>query len=74
MLLLALLTFAPATCYKGPWCACQSLVLEMGPVLLPAILVHTLWLASWCSGPLCAILSKLLEHELMLLLAFLPPP
>ena len=30
MLLLALLTFAPATCYMGPWCACQSLFESWG--------------------------------------------
>jgi len=48
--------------------------LELGPVLLLALLVHILWLSSWCNGPNCAILSKSLELELMLLLAFLPSP
>ena len=48
--------------------------LELGPLQLLAHLVHTLWLASWCRGPYCAILSKMLELELMLLLAFLPLP
>jgi len=61
MLLLILLTFAPATCYKGPWCACQSLFLELGPLQLLAFLVHTLWLASTCRGPHCAIHKQLLE-------------
>ena len=46
MLLLALFTFAPATCYYGPWCAYKNLFLELGPVLMLALFVHTLWLAS----------------------------
>ena len=69
MLLLALLTFAPATCYSRPWCACQSSFREQGPVQLHALLVHTLGLASWCRRPHCTILNQLLELELMLLLA-----
>jgi len=71
MLLLALLTFAPASRYLGPWSACQSLFLELGPLQLLALLVHTLWLASWCGVPHCAILNQLLELALMLLLALL---
>jgi len=47
------------------------LFLELGPVLLLALIVHILWLASWCRGPHCAILNLLLELELMLLLALL---
>ena len=45
--------------------------LEIGPVLMLALLVHTLWLASWCRGPHCAIQNQLMELELMLLLALL---
>jgi len=45
--------------------------LVLRPVLLLALLVHTLWLASYCRGPHCAILNQLLELELMLLLALL---
>ena len=45
--------------------------LELRPVLLLALLVHILWLASWCRGSHCAILSRLLELKLMLLLALL---
>jgi len=45
MLLLALLTFAPATCSTRPWCACVSLFRELGPLQLLALLVNTLWLA-----------------------------
>jgi len=71
LLLLALLTFAPAACFEGPWCACQCLFLELGPVLLLSILVHTLCLASWCRSPHCTILNQLLELELMLLLALI---
>ena len=71
MLLLALLTFAPATCYSRPWCACQSLFRELGPLQLLALLVHTLWLASWCRRPHCAILNQLPGLELMLLLTLL---
>ena len=71
ILLLALLTFAPATCYSRPWCACQILFLELGPLQLLATLVHTLWLASWYRRPHCAILNQVLELELMLLLALL---
>jgi len=41
---------------------------ERGPLQLLALFVHTLWLASWCKGPHCAILNLLLELELMLLL------
>ena len=48
--------------------------LVLRPVLLLALLLHAHWQASWCNEPYCAILSKLLELELMLLLAFLPPP
>ena len=55
MLLLAHRTFAAATCYKGPWCTCQSLFLKLRPVLLPALLLHALWLSSMCRGPHCAI-------------------
>ena len=40
-------------------------------MLLLALLVHTLWLASWCWRPYCAILNQLLELELMLLLALI---
>jgi len=47
------------------------LFLELGPLQLLALLVHTLGLDSWCRGPLCAILNQLLELELMLLLALL---
>jgi len=47
------------------------LFLELGPLQLIAILVHTLWLASWCNGPHCTILNQLLELELMLLLPLL---
>jgi len=47
------------------------LFLELGPLQLIALLVHTLWLASWCRGPHCPILSKLLELKLILLLALL---
>ena len=43
--------------------------LELGPLQLLALLVHTLGLASWGRRPHCAILSQLLELELMLLLA-----
>ena len=43
-------------------------------MLLLALLVHTLWLASWYRGPHCAILNQLQELELMLLLAFFPLP
>jgi len=42
---------------------------ELGPVQLLALLVHTLYLVSWCKWPYCAILNQLLELELMLLLA-----
>ena len=61
MLLLALLTFTPAACYQGPWCAFQSLFRELGPLQLLALLVHPLWLASLCKGPHCAILNRLLK-------------
>jgi len=71
MLLLALLTFAPETCYYGPLCTCQSFFLELGQLQLLALFVQTLWLSSWCRGPHCAILNLLLELELMLLLALL---
>jgi len=37
-------------------------------LLLLALLVHALWLASWGRRPHCAILSQLLELELLLLL------
>jgi len=47
------------------------LFLELGPLQLLALHVHTLWLASWCRGPHCAILKQLLELEVMLLLALL---
>jgi len=47
------------------------LFLELRPVLLLALLLHAHWQASLCNGPYCAILSKLLELELMLLLALL---
>jgi len=47
------------------------LFLELGPLQLLDLLVHTLWLASQCRGPHCAILSKLLELELMLKMALL---
>jgi len=43
-------------------------------VLLLALHLHAHWQASWGLGPYCAILSKMLELELMLLLAFLTPP
>ena len=71
MLLLALLTFTPATCYLGPWCACQSLFLELGTLQLLALLVYILWLLSWCTGTHCAIPNQLLELRLILLLALL---
>jgi len=71
MLLLALLTFAPETCYYGPWCTCQSFFLELGQLQLLALFVQTLWLSSCCRGPHCAILNLFLELELMLLLALL---
>jgi len=71
ILLLALLNSPQATYYLGPWCTCQSLFQELGPLKLLALLIHTLWLASWCRGPLCAILNLLLELELMLLLVLL---
>jgi len=45
------------------------LFLELGPVLLLALLLHALWLSSWCRGPHCAILNQLQGLELMLLLA-----
>jgi len=45
------------------------LFLELRPVLLLALLMHALWLLSWCRGPYCAIQNQLLELELMLLLA-----
>jgi len=47
------------------------LFLELHPVLLLANVLHAHWQAFWCNGPYCAILSKLLELELMLLLALL---
>jgi len=50
------------------------LIRELGPLQLLALLVHTLWLASWYRGPHCTILNQFLELELMLLLAFSPPP
>ena len=53
------------------FCTCLSLFRELGPLQLLALLVHTLWLASWCRGPHCAILNQLLELELKLLLALL---
>jgi len=71
MLLLAFFTFALATCFSRPWCACQCLFRELVPYKLLALHVHTLWLASWCRGPICAILKHLLELEPMLLLALL---
>jgi len=61
MLLLALLTSAPAACYYRPWCACQSLFLELGLLQLHALLVHTLLPVFWCRGPHCAIPNQLLE-------------
>jgi len=48
-----------------------KLFLELGSLQLLALLVHTLWLASWCRGAHCAILFQLLVLELMLLLALL---
>jgi len=74
MLLLAILTSAPAACNKGPWCVCQSLFLDFRPVLLLAVFLHANWQAFRCRGPYCVILGRLLELELMLLLAFLPSP
>jgi len=74
MLLLALLTFAPATCYLRPWCASQSLIRELRPLQLLVLHGHTLWLASWCRKRQCAIFNQLLKLQLMLLLAFIPPP
>jgi len=50
------------------------LFLELGLVQLLAIFVHAIWQAFRCRGPYCVILSRLLELELMLLLAFLPLP
>jgi len=44
---------------------------ELGPVLLLALLVHTLWLSSWCREAHCAVLNQLLELELMLLMPLL---
>jgi len=61
----------PATCYKWPWCTCQSLFRELGSLQLLATLVHTLWLASWCRSPHCAILNQVLELKMVLLLALL---
>jgi len=49
----------------------QKLFRELGPRQLLVHLVHTLWLASWCRGPNCAILNQVLELELMLLQAHL---
>jgi len=40
-------------------------------VLLLALLVPALSLTSWCRGPHCTILSKLLELELLSQLALL---
>jgi len=45
------------------------LFLELGPLQLLDLRVHTLWLASSCRRPHCAILNQLLERELTLLLA-----
>jgi len=45
--------------------------LDLRPLLLLVLHVHTLWLASWFRGPHCAILYQLLELERMLLLALL---
>jgi len=47
------------------------LFLDLGPLQLLGLVSHTLWLASWCRGPHCAILNQLLELELRLLLALL---
>jgi len=40
-------------------------------LLLLALLVHALWQAFWVRRPHCALLSKLLELELLLQLTFL---
>jgi len=45
------------------------LFLKLRPVLLLALLLYALWLSSWCRGPHCAVLNKLLELVLTLLLA-----
>jgi len=71
ILLLALITFAPESCYKGPWRASQSLSLKLRPVMLLALLLLALWLLFWCRGHYCAILNQSVELELMLLLALL---
>jgi len=71
LLLLDLLTVAPASCYLGPWCACQGLFLKLRPMLLLALHLLAPWLSSWCRVQLCAILNQLLDLELMFLLALL---
>jgi len=38
---------------------------------LLALILLALWLSSWCRGSHCAILTQLVELELMLLLALL---
>ena len=74
---------AGADAATGPPSLCPSNVLLGALVRLPKLvpgavaiaaacpLLHTLWLASWCRGPHCAILNQLLELELMLILALL---
>jgi len=43
-----------------------KLVPRAGAIAAACPLVHTPWKAYWCNGPYFAILSKLLELELML--------
>ena len=64
----------PSNLLLGALVRLTKLVLELGPLQLLALPVHTLWLASWCRGPHCAILNQMLELELMLLalLTFAP--
>jgi len=50
------------------------LFLELGLVQMLAIFVLANWQAFRCRGLNCVILSRLLELELMLILAFLPSP
>jgi len=61
----------PSKLLLGALVRLPQLSLELGPLQLLALLVHTLWLASWCRVPHCAILNQLLELELMLVLALL---
>jgi len=61
----------PSCLELGALKACRSLFRVQGPLQLLALLVQSLWLASWCTRPHCAIINQLLELELMLLLAFL---